>query len=374
MVRLAELLAEKKHGWDALAKKSGLAIERIHRISEGGACSLKEMRALANALHVPLSAFSINARDEKIKVLFRQNVSKRDTKAESNIEILSADMEKALGVARGMPTNSEWLSKFSDLPPKLEFAEHFAIRFRKLYFEDDQLGPALNLPKVSAEDLGVFVLFSNQIAAEGASALVEGYAFVFLAPRKFRPRMLFTLAHEIGHLLARHHEKDKDFATYDRERKIGTWSFSQRHDEKFADTFASSLLMPRNAVALMLRKVRETLDLAGPLGDLEISFLARFFGVSFEVAGRRCEMLDLLPPFGARALYDHLAKSHINPERRADKVGLPKREPIEFPPSPRLLEAARKQLQNGTASIGRVAEALHLPIEMILASNAESRG
>jgi Zn-dependent peptidase ImmA (M78 family) len=208
--------------------------------------------------------------------------------------------------------------------------------------------------------------------AEGASALVEQYAFIFLAPRRFQPRMLFTLAHEIGHLLARHHERDKGFATYDREGDIGTWISSRRRAEMFADGFATALLLPRDAVARVLRKVRDMYALTGPLGDIEINYLARFFGVSFEVAGRRCEALDLLPKYGARVLYEHLVKSHTNPERRADEVGLPPRAKIQFSVSTHLLTAARQKLREGVVSIGNVAEALHLPLESLFAANIES--
>lgn len=372
MQSLAEYLAAKRSTWHEVASKSGIPLERIQSIGAGSEYSLGELRKLAKVLRVPISALSSESGIERLKLIFRQTSAKQDRIPTSSIDALCSRVEKILQVARGMPSNCSWLSYFSDLPPLPENAELFAFRFRERFLQGDQLIPVLTLPRVVTEDMGIFLLFTDDMDAEGASLLLEQYAFIFLAPRRFQPRMLFTLAHEAGHLLARHHDPNQGFATVDREGEIGSWGSPRSSSERFADGFASALLLPREAVVLLLRSVRETYSLTGSLGDIEINYLARFFGVSFEVAGKRCEALGLLPQFGARVLYDHLVKSHLNPERRADEVGLPPRENVEFPLPAKLLSAARQKVKDGSMSIGRAAEALRLPIEKLVASNVES--
>ena len=144
----------------------------------------------------------------------------------------------------------------------------------------------------------------------------------------------------------------------------------RRADEKFADAFASCVLLPRHGVLRAMKAIRQEVKASGPLGDVEILWLSRFFNVSFEVAARRCEQLTLLPARGARALYQKLKDDFGNPERRADQLGLPQREEIEINPSPALLRAAAEKVRAGAMSIGRAAELLNVPVSALFVANA----
>ena len=74
----------------------------------------------------------------------------------------------------------------------------------------------LSLPKVAASAMGILVFVIRNSKIDGASAFIEGLPFVFVSER-FAPRMLFTLAHEIGHLVA-HHDPSASFAIVDSPR------------------------------------------------------------------------------------------------------------------------------------------------------------
>src|SRR4030095_16854249 len=194
----------------------------------------------------------------------------------------------------------------------------------------------------------------------------------FVSPR-FPPRMLFTLAHEIGHLIT-HHRANKEFACLDFLNTTGRIKRSSKKTESFADGFASCLRLPRAGVGIALKKVWELgKSTSSAIGDVEILYLSRIFGVSFQAAAVRCEDLSLLPRGGAISIYEELVKNHGSPEKRAEEIKLPPRPKIEFPTVPRhLLDAAIRKIQAGEMSVGRASAALNLSIADILARHAES--
>ena len=122
--------------------------------------------------------------------------------------------------------------------------------------------------------------------------------------------------------------------------------------------FASNLLLPKAGVGIALRKIREIHQIhQDAVGDIEILYLGRLFGVSFQVSARRCEDLGLLPSGGALSLYEQIKKEFVNPEKRAEQLGLPPRPEIKFPTLPRqVLEGAIKKVRTGEVSIGRASE------------------
>jgi hypothetical protein len=80
--------------------------------------------------------------------------------------------------------------------------------------------------------------------------------------------------------------------------------------------------MPRVAIGIALRSIRKIGRITSDqIGDIEIGYLARIFGLSF----RRREDLDLLPLGGAYALNQELIKRYRSAEKRGDELGLPRR-------------------------------------------------
>jgi len=205
---------------------------------------------------------------------------------------------------------------------------------------------------------------------EGASLIAGNRPFIFVSPR-FPGRMLFTLAHELGHVLA--HHIHNPIALFESSSQIANTSTKRKKDEAFVDMFASSLLLPAQGVGRMLKSIKEAYNSPNEIiGDVEILLLARFFGVSFEVAGIRCEHLGLLPRGSTRALYDTLKQNYGSPEKRAHQIGLPERSILEFPEiSPELMKVLISSIDEGAISSGWVSDKFGLSIQKIFTMHKE---
>jgi Zn-dependent peptidase ImmA (M78 family) len=211
------------------------------------------------------------------------------------------------------------------------------------------------------------ILFSKY---EGISLIAGNYCFIFVSPR-FQGRMLFTLAHELGHIIA-HHDNGGD-AIFERAGEIGT--FGERSvKEALVDAFASCLLLPDVGVGKALQAFREHYKVGSRnVTDLELLLLARFYGVSFDVAARRCEDLRLLPRGAGHVLSQQLKKQFGSAEKRAEQLELPARHQVTLPAvSAHLARAISRAIRDGDASIGWVTDRLGLSIGEVLAINAES--
>ncbi len=372
MNSISDHLSSRRLTVNTAAKNAGLSVERFQAVASGSEATLSEMRGIAKALRVPLSTLVDDAPAEPIKVLFRQTLGQREFKVSTSVDVISEQIRDTLIIAEGLPKNTSWLDLFRGIKPTLEAAEGFAELFRKAFGQLDDQEPFDHLPRV-AHELGIYLLYCRDSSVEGVSAIVAERAMILLGPRNFKPRMLFTIAHEVGHLVAHHDKRDDGYAMLDREADFnGIPKSSNREEEKFADAFASSLVLPRHGVLVAVKAIREQLKATGPLGDIEILWLAHLFNVSFEVAARRCEQLQLLPPRGARALYQRLMDDFTNPERRAEELGIPKRGEIEMDVSPSLLLAAVQKVRSGNLSIGRAAELLNVPVSKLFVANTES--
>jgi predicted transcriptional regulator len=111
-------------------------------------------------------------------------------------------------------------------------------------------------------------------------------------------RQRFSLAHEVGHLVLHDAEGDRLFIdtnmrVYQRVGAPTDAAYSQAdsstkpHEEREANQFASSLLMPEDLV----RKESKNLDLAD---EYDVAYLARRFGVSDQAMSIRLQQLDLI--------------------------------------------------------------------------------
>jgi Zn-dependent peptidase ImmA (M78 family)/transcriptional regulator with XRE-family HTH domain len=357
------------------AEKSGISLHRLEQIAAGQKLTLHELRTLSKKLKIPMAGLSPTRKTTEkapdFEVLFRSTVQQSGKNTTQIIASLSKNIAAVVDLANELPSNTGWLTAFRQVTQEGASAEVYARYFRDRFFGGDQESPLVSLPSVASHGLQVNVMTVPDLPVEGASVLYNDQAYVFLAPRRFKARMLFTLAHELGHFVASHHSAGANFATFDSENELKPWRRQSRGVEEFANAFASALLLPADSVAIALKEIREQFKISGPLGDIEISYLARFFGVSFEVAGRRCENLGLLPDFGARVLYEKVCQEHGNPERRADAAGLPAREAVILPSPDRLVDVAARRIRAGELSIGRAAETLHVTLSDLFHANSE---
>ena len=369
MTNIVAHLVSRNLTVEKAAAKAGLSRERFEQVANGARATLGEIRGIAKELRVPISSLMDKAPAEPIRMLFRQTLDQREVEVASHLDVVSAQVRDALLIARGLPSNLAWLDLFKGLEPRTENAENFAQRFRTSFAKLDELEPFPDLPQV-VSGLGIFVLFSRDPSIEGVSAIVEGYALMILGARSFKPRMLFTIAHELGHLVAHHDSRADGYAHLDKE--VSGLNAPRRSEERFADAFAAALVLPRHGVLSALKAVREQLGISRkPLGAIEISWIAHLFHVSFEVAARRFETLELLQPSGARAFYQKLEDDYTNPEKFAATIDIPRRPNLLIETSPALMAAAAAKVRSGSLSIGKAAELLNVPISNLVVANAD---
>ncbi|WP_369027251.1 helix-turn-helix domain-containing protein [Qipengyuania sp. RANM35] len=350
---------------EQIAERTSLSRARIAELLNGAVPSMRELRALAAGLQLPLSYFSAaeSERSEQLRMQFRATAQSKEGVDHSvrKVEAFVTSALKLLPVRNFGPE----LANFENI-----FSGADDVRFHLGY--DDPFMPMFDLPQRVARQDGIVLSLLNKSRFEGVSLIEGNYLFIFVSPR-FSPRMLFTLAHEIGHAV------NGDFAAgepiFDLPSAIGNIRKSKTR-ERLADKFASDFLLPELALAKFLRSLRRQLGIMQheKLGDIEILYLAIFFGLSFDAAAMRCENLGLLPEGGAFSLSNHIKKNHGSPEKRAASLGLPKRQPIEFPRlSGLLLSKIEEALSLGDVSSGWVSENFDISISQLLDLHRQRR-
>ncbi|RDD60456.1 ImmA/IrrE family metallo-endopeptidase [Ferruginivarius sediminum] len=337
-----------------VADKANIPVERAAQILEGASPTFAELRALAHGLGLPMEAFaSGNAPSEKSKSLsvkFRTKPSAGKFHSNLEKENIANFVNSALSILPVQNELPDWLGRLSFKKETYSEAEQLAYNFRSMFLNEPWDEPVTHLPEILSNNCSIFLSKMKANSYEGASLIMNNNVFVFVSPR-FPGRMLFTIAHELGHVIA--HHKYGGPAIFDSEENLYGWRKISK-SEKFVDIFASILLLPERGVARALKKIRQSYNIhSSQIGDIEILVLARFFGVSFEVAARRLERLDLLPKGGATSLRDELYRKHGSPEKRAESAGLPARVLVDIPKvSDNLLRHIVKAIELGDISTG----------------------
>jgi Zn-dependent peptidase ImmA (M78 family)/transcriptional regulator with XRE-family HTH domain len=369
---LADIIRSRRLDVSRLSERSGVTADRINAIINGEDPTLGELRRLSNALRVRI--FDLLPTEQgkpTAQWLFRALGAKQKNPDPAALSSLSRKIEYSIKLLGPQPAAvRSWLGQFNRGASYADADENAGI-FRHLFYHDDQVSPILSLPNIVMDRLGILLFIVDSSSMDGASAYFDGVPYVFVSNR-FPPRMLFTLAHELGHILA-HHDPTESFATFDESREDEPdLRPSAKGEESYAHAFASCLLMPSAGVGIALQKIRAAYKVKedSPVGDIEVLALSRIFGLSFAAAARRCEDLRLLPRGGARSLDDWLKKEYGSAEKRAESVGLPPRPKIEFPRVPeRLLASAIEQIRAGKISVGRASAVLGISISDLLTAN-----
>lgn len=371
MSRVATFLRQLPLSPEEIASRSHLSSERIQAFLNGEDPTLADLRALSRGLKVPIRSFaSESASKSELGLLFRQTAAQRPDRG---VEMAASFVEAALRLLPPRSSPPEWISRFRFTQETYAEAARIADEFRLLLVPDRIDDPLTDLPRLVVH-LGVILGRLETSRFEGASVIADGYPFVFVSPR-FSGRMLFTLAHEVGHLITHHHSSNRA-VTFDLAGQIGGLGRHRSQAEYFVNAFASVLLLPASGVGKVLQQVRKSLGITNPaIGDVEILYLSRFYGVSFEVAARRCEDLQLLPSGGAKSLADHLRVQFGGPEKRAESLGIPQRESISIPRvSENLLQVAVKKIELGDVSVGWVTDHLNCSINDVYGSRQSGEG
>ena len=369
MKHLGQLVTSMGLSLDRLAEQSGMGISRLRDIVDGKVdASLRELNLIASALNLSVTELSGLAANNEIDFLFRNNSEGRsDLKQVS--QILARRISTATEIL-GSQSKPQWLSAFGVIEESASEAMRLASLFRYFFCGDEPLRPIPDLPQIIVRANDIILLVVNKMRIDGASGIHDGWPFIYLSKR-FPPRMLFTLAHELAHIVSHHNESEAVFV--DAEGTVGRLRHQDKVSESFADFFASNLLLPEQGVGKFLGELRQQLGIKnGPLGDVEILHLAHFFCVSFEVAAIRCEQLNLLPSGGASSLSRYLKKEHGSPEKRAQELGLPSRDEVDFDVvHPALASRALKAIEQGEVSLGLAADMLGMSAADLIRLNSD---
>jgi Zn-dependent peptidase ImmA (M78 family) len=373
MSKVSSALASLGLSAHQISNRTGLPLDRVTQILDGAEPRLSELRALSVGLRVPKHFFSARRQSGLRGDLNLQFRSTRGSERTFNITVdkVSSFVESALAI---LPKRAERpsLVGVEDRELNRATAEQLSAAYRKYLLGADHTSPAHDLPNAFARSAGTVLALIRESSFEAVSLVAENYLFIFISPR-FQGRMLFSLAHELGHAAAGDLRNGK--VLFEGATQIGNFSKSTK-SERFCDYFAGNFLLPRDAVLKFISVTRSQLEIpvTAPLGDIEILLLARFYGVSFEVAANRCEDLELLPKGGAISLAEHLKKNHKSPEKRAEELGLPSRTPIEFPIiSSNLANAIHRNVASGEVSLGWASEQFDVSISQIMALTANER-
>ena len=353
-----------------IASRTRLKPERVQEILDGSQVAASELRALARGLKLSMRDFTSAgspAANQKFGTRFR-SPGVASVEREPTLDRLAGFVDAALKVLPARERLPDWLNEFGlQGQESYDEAERLASELRAFIYPGEMDSPAIDLPQRLRKLDGLIVSQLKNSKYEGASVAAGGYLFVFVSPR-FPARMLFTLGHELGHVVAHHSLQSVhlDLAT-----NIGTF---RNRSESFADAFSSAFLLPPQTVGATLQAVREAIRATSDeIGDVEILILARMYGVSFDVAARRCEALDLLPSGGAVSLAEYLRQHHKNPEKRAEALKLPPRQAVHFDAvSPILMKFVHQSVASGETSPSWIADRLGMSIESIYSTHAST--
>lgn len=161
-----------------------------------------------------------------------------------------------------------------------EEARQAAKDIRATYIGDNDRNLTFPLLRTVAERIGADVYDAD--LEPGVSGFIIKYVGsrprIYIATREAPTRRLFTLAHELGHLVERQYVRDDEysFTDYRREGEPNLHEF-------YANEFAGELLMPAAAF----------LDACGDSEDTASA--ARMFGVSEPAARERLRRLKVHP-------------------------------------------------------------------------------
>jgi Zn-dependent peptidase ImmA (M78 family) len=206
--------------------------------------------------------------------------------------------------------------------------------------------PATQLRELLEERLAIktFVLRSSS-KLSGACIYHERVGGCVLVIARTIPHMLYTLAHELGHLLAH-----RDTPIVDEELWVKT------PKEQFSNAFAASLLMPRAGVQELFASIYRS---RATFTDVDVIHMSRHFGVSFRAMLYRLQSLRLIAPGMVQQLLDAGGKAGVGPTRRAEEAGLGAEKHAFWRPLPeRYVFLALRAYRSGELSIGRLAELL----------------
>lgn len=189
-------------------------------------------------------------------------------------------------------------------------------------------GSALELPSLLDSKLGILTWRTQLSVTTGGVVCLQNRIHLIVSDTPASSPWQ-NCARQLGRLLLR--KPSAGFCHFERSRFDN--SSEKRTVTGMEAQFSMYLLAPDSAFISALRSVRKvhSIDVGSPVGDIDLLWLSRIFGISFYVAGKRAEQLNLLPKGASAALTSLLMDEHGGPEARARYLGLPDRADAYFP-------------------------------------------
>lgn len=224
-----------------LARRSGMSHSRLHRIENDPErpILLIDLIRVSEALKIPTDRLLNGSpvRDRVLAAARAGTVESADGSIDSIIDIL--ELEDQLNEI-GLPGRQK--RSFPVLPrgassPK-EWGKNSAQEIRALW--DLPSGPLTQLAQLIEKKTGIYVTIDDMLDGVDGLSLSDpehGTALIAASTTRLWERQRFTLAHELGHMIAGQ-MKVESFA-----------DVSRGNDEKAADEFARNLLLPWADVA-----------------------------------------------------------------------------------------------------------------------------
>lgn len=141
----------------------------------------------------------------------------------------------------------------------------------------ESIDPPVDLAKI-LQNFGITLAYAGFKKPDVSGAYEANQKVIYLNKSDSRKRQLFTVAHEIGHIVLDHKKKFDIFYR----AQITQFNGEQTAEEKEANYFAASLLMPQELVIKTWDKYHD------------IELLAAYFGVSRTAAFWRLKELGII--------------------------------------------------------------------------------
>ena len=243
----------------------------------------------------------------------------------------------------------------------LSDAQNLALAIRST-LEVNDMDPVFRLPDLLMAEFNVLVFTLQNERIVGACAMVYGLPLIFIGSEN-ENESLYACARQLGYLLRIPTRTKKTClaiieTAHNYERSpTGTY-------ERFADSIALDLLIPTRGLGVALQQIRRLLKVSNDaIGDVELLYLSRIFGVSFFAMARKCERVKLLPKGGATALNQFMIEKFGSPEARADQLDLPPRPSVTFAPIPTpILWATANRIVSGKMTLEYASNTLGCPM------------
>ncbi len=188
-----------------------------------------------------------------------------------------------------------------------ELAEGVASQERRRLGLGDQ--PVIYLRSTLEWDVGLRIFYSGALpsAIAGMYAYTADLGCCILVNRKHPPeRRRVSMVHEYGHLIVDRYKPGIDYLTM---------SGRKPANERFAESFALSFLMPASSVR---QRFHDIVTTTKDFQVRDLRQLSHFYFVSVEAMARRLEELGLIP----KGSWEYLKEAKFAPKQAGELLGL----------------------------------------------------